>query len=231
MGPALRCITATACIAALGVLPAAAATVVIPNVNQVAAGPSNQAFPLNQGNMRYQQVYAADQFGGLTGTITAISYRIDEGAGVPFVANPIDVEVRLSHTTASPTALSLTFDDNIGADETLVFDGPLSLSSTGAGFDIVMDIDDVFNYTGAANLLVEIKVFGNASTTQFDAGGTGLGEGGTLWMDRLWAFDPNAVTGSSDGDDGYVTQFTIGGTTPTTTLSWGALKARFLPRH
>jgi hypothetical protein len=50
-------------------------------------------------------------------------------------------------------------------------------------------------------------------------------------MDRLWAFDPNAVTGSSDGDDGYVTQFTIGGTTPTTTLSWGALKARFLPRH
>jgi hypothetical protein len=232
MKRALRYLTVVVCLSAVGILPAAAATIVIPNVNLAQPGPSNQAFPLNQGNMRYQQVYAADQFQGMMGTITAISFRTDESTGLPFVSNPIDVEVRLSHTKAVPTALSLTFDDNVGTDATLVYDGPLSLSSAGLGaFDIVMDIDDVFLYDGVRNLLMEIKVFGPAITTQFDAAGTGLGEGGTVWTDRLWAFDPNAVTGSSDGDDGYVTQFTLGGSTPTHALSWGAIKSRFLPRR
>jgi hypothetical protein len=210
-------------------LPAVAANVVIPNINANQPGPSNQAFPWNQGQMRYQQVYARDQFQGLTGPVTMFSYRVDESAGGPFTSGPIDCEIRLCHTNAAPNALSLNFADNLGGDVTLVFDGLISLSSAGnpAVFDINVDINNNFFYNGSQNLLIEIKVFGPASTTQFDAAGTGLGEGGTPWTDRLWAFDPNAVSGSSSGDDGYVTQFTLETATAVENSTWGGIKAMY----
>jgi hypothetical protein len=194
------------------VFACASGIVVVPNTNENSPGPSNQGFPFNSGSpFRYQQVYAADQFGTKSGLITQFAYRPDESAGDPFTSNQIDCEIRLSHTTAGPNTLSTTFADNIGPDETLVFDGLLSLSSADNGtFDIIVDINDLFVYNGVDNLLIEIKIFNSPISTQFDAAGTGLGQGGTPWTDRLWALgDPNAVTGSSGGDDGMVTQFTI----------------------
>ncbi|MEE9131093.1 MAG: hypothetical protein V3T84_13825 [Phycisphaerales bacterium] len=184
--------------------------VVIPNINERKPGPSNQAFPFNQGNMRYQQVYAMDQFQGLVGIVTQFAYRVDEDVDKPFDSGPIDTQIWLSHTEAGPNNMSNVFDDNSGPDETLVFDGNLFLSSDGTGdFDIIVDIEDVFLYTGDGNLLIEIKVFGSAGTAQFDAAGLGLGQGGTQWTDRVWAFDPNANTGSQGGDDGMVTSITL----------------------
>jgi hypothetical protein len=222
------------CLAALALAlsivgSATAATVVVPNINTAAPGPSNQAFPFNNGNMRYQQVYAADQMGGLNGVVTQIRYRVDESAGSPFVSNPIDTEIRLCHTNAAPNAMSLTFANNLGGDVTLVFDGFLNISSAGNPnvFDILLDVNNAFVYNGAQNLLIDIKVFGPAITTQFDAAGTGLGAGGTPWTDRVWATDVNATTGSSEGDDGYVTQFTVEQATSVEPTSWGNIKAVF----
>lgn len=193
--------------------PVLADTVVIPNVNENEPGPSNQAFPFNQGNMRYQQVFARDQFGGLTGVVESFAYRVDESAGDPFGPSPVTAQIWFAHTDAEPRFLSDTFDDNMGPDKTLVFDGQLQLQSAGGGaFDIIIDVEDDFIYDGGSNFIMEIKVFGGASTTQFDAAGIGLGEGGTEWTDRLWAVgNPNSPTGSSGGDDGMVTQFTLGG--------------------
>jgi hypothetical protein len=214
---------------ALWASPAGAAEVVIPNVNESTPGPSNQAFPYNQGVMRVQQVLDASQLGGLVGAVTKIAFRVDEEFGTPFNMSGIDTEVRLSHTNVEPTAMSLTFADNYGPDVTLVYDGLLTLSSDGSGaFDIVIDIGDAFIYNGTQNLLVEYKVFNSSFTTQFDAAGTGYGEGGTPWIDRVWAFDPNATTGSSDGDDGYVTQLTIEGTNATESFSWGRVKSEYV---
>lgn len=203
---------ALACLASLGAGATAARsdTVVVPNVNEAQPGPSNNSFPFDQGDMRYQQVYAADQFQGITGLVTQIAYRVDEEAGGAFTSNPIDTEIRLSTTTAGPNNLSETFADNIGPDETLVFDGSLTLTSDGSGaFDIVVDVDDNYFYDGSGNLLVDIKVFGLARSTSFDSAGTGLGEGGTPWTDRVWALGVESPTGTLAGDDGYVTQFTI----------------------
>lgn len=211
------------------VLPAMATTVVIPNVNLNTPGPSNNAFPFNLGGMRVQQVFARGEFQGLTGPITQIAFRVDEQFGIPFTSGPIDTEVRLCHTTVAPNAMSLNFASNYGSDVTLVFDGLLTLSSAGGGlFDIVIAMQpNTFFYSGTQNLLVEYKVFGPAVTTQFDAAGTGYGEGGTPWVDRVWAFDPNAVSGSSAGDDGYVTQFNLAAATAVEPTSWGAIKATF----
>ncbi len=185
--------------------------VYIPNMNENTPGASNNAFPFNGSSpMRVQQVFAAGEFAGRGGVVTHLAFRIDESAGNAFNASGIQTEIRLCHTTVQPTQMSTTFADNLGNDVTLVFNGPLSLSSSGNGFDIVIDIDDVFTYDGNRNLLVEYKVRSNANTTQFDSAGTGLGEGGLPMIDRLWAFGADAVTGSSVGDDGYVTRITLG---------------------
>jgi len=202
----------TLLVTALLVGPSLAQQVVVPNINANQAGPSNQAFPWNQGDMRYQQVYAADQFGSLSGLITQFAYRVDEQWGTAFVSNPITCEIRFSTTQAGPNNLNPVFAANIGPDETLVWSGPLTLKSGGNWqvFDIVVDVNDVFSYEPTkGNLLMDIKVFGAANTTQFDAAGTGLGQGGTPWTDRLWALGVNSTTGSSSGDDGMVTQFTF----------------------
>ncbi len=185
--------------------------VYIPNMNENTPGASNNAFPFNGGSpMRVQQVFAAGEFAGRSGVVTHIAFRIDESAGNAFNASGIQTEIRLCHTNVQPTQMSTTFADNYGNDVTLVFNGPLSLSSSGSGFDIVIDVDDVFTYDGDRNLLVEYKVRSNANTTQFDSAGTGLGEGGLPSIDRLWAFGADATTGSSNGDDGYVTRITLG---------------------
>lgn len=200
-------------IAAATGMTAAQNYVYIPNNNENSPGPSNQAFPFNAGSpMRVQQVFAASQFNGQGGTVTEIAFRVDESSGGPFTSGSIDTEIRLCHTTVVPQGMSTTFADNYGTDVTLVYDGALTLSSSGSGFDIVIDIDDVFEYDGVSNLLVEYKVFTGAATTQFDAAGTGLGNGGLTTIDRLWAFGADATTGSSGGDDGYVTRLTVDAT-------------------
>ncbi len=216
-------------IVAISAVPVMAATVVIPNGNTNVAGPSNNAFPFNAGSpMRHQQVYLASQFGGLTGVITQLAFRVDEAFGNPFNTN-VDTEVRHCHTAVGPNGMSTTFANNYGGDVTLVVDGVINISSAGNPnvFDILVNLNPIFVYTGAQNLLVEIKTFSNATSSQFDSAGTGLGNGGTPWTDRLWAFGSNAVTGSSEGDDGYVTRFTIESATPVAAATWGGIKAAF----
>ena len=186
--------------------------VFVPNENENSPGPSNNAFPFNNGGpMRVQQIFHADEFGGLSGVVTQLAFRPDEAFGDPFTSGPIDVEVRLSHTSRDPLSMSETYADNYGSDVTLVLDDTVTMSSADDGsFDIILDVDDVFIYNGVDHLLVEYKVFNAAFTTQFDAAGTGLGEGGLASINRVWGFDPNGATGSSAGDDGYVTMVAVG---------------------
>ena len=54
---------------------------------------------------------------------------------------------------------------------------------------------------------MEIILPNSVSTAQFDSAGTGLGQGGTAWTDRLYAQGSGSSTGSSGGDDGMVTKF------------------------
>ena len=161
--------------------------------------------------MRYQQLYAADQFGGLSGIVSQLAFRVDESEGSSFVSIPFPVQIWLSHTNVQVGGLSTVFDENMGADKTLVYDGVLQISSDGTGaFDVVFDIDDVFTYNGVDNLIMEMKNYAWPVTgSAFDSVGWGIGEGGTPWTDRLWANGTDSAVGSSDGDDGLVTQFSV----------------------
>jgi cell wall-associated NlpC family hydrolase len=82
------------------------------------------------------------------------------------------VQITLSTTSSGPNSLSSTFANNIGPDETLVYSGPLTLSTnstssngTTADFDITIPLQTPFFYDPSkGNLLFDLK---NPSAVSF----------------------------------------------------------------
>lgn len=196
---------------------------VVPQANETVEGDSNNGFPFHLDNeffsidsMRYQQLYDAAQFAGVSAPvwITELRFRPNGSISETFSSTLPDIRINLSTTTASPDALSKTFAANIGSDDTVVFDGSLELSSnlTGDGpydFDIVIPLTTPFPYDPAqGNLLLDVRNFGGGSTTFFDA--------------AKIAGDPisrayTSVTGNVDSDtaagadtNGLITKFVFG---------------------
>ena len=123
---------------------------------------------LRAANYREQAVYAATHFPSDIGlVITELRFRPDYFYGTPFDTTIEGIQVNLSTATAGPDALSTTFANNVGPDDTVVFSGALACSSQFAGplngpkdFDIVIPLTTPFLYNPAAgNLLVEIRNF------------------------------------------------------------------------
>lgn len=195
-------------------------TVVAPNSARTIEGDINNSFPFNIANVnfssqRYQQVYAASQFGGLPvggGLITQIVFRPDATFGSAFMSTLPDIQINLSTTSAGDDGLSSTYANNVGADDTVVFArGPLTLSSAFTGppngpkdFDIVITLTTPFFYNPAlGNLLLDVRNFGGGFTTVFDAVSP-TGDG----VSRVWNQNVNSATGSADSA-GLVTGFVI----------------------
>ncbi len=191
-------------------------TIVVPNSARTIEGDSNNSWPFNIAaggllSQRYQQVYAASQFGG-GGLITQIIFRPDAFAGQAFTSTLPDIQIDLSTTSAADDGLSSTYADNVGADDTVVFvRGALTLSSAFTGppdgpkdFDIIITLTTPFLYNPAlGNLLLDVRNFGGGSTTSFDAVFT-TGDG----VSRVYNQDVNSGTGSTD-TLGLVTGFII----------------------
>src|SRR5436305_1883326 len=102
---------------------AQSSTLVVPNSLATVEGNSGNSYPFNIGpnnTMRYQQVYAASQFGALPpgGTnLIGIAFRVDAGFG-GFSSTLPAVQINLSTTAKAPDGLSATFAINIGTDDT-----------------------------------------------------------------------------------------------------------------
>jgi len=191
-------------------------TVVVPNSARTTEGDINNSYPFNitpfgLSSQRYQQVYAASQFGG-GGLITQIIFRPDAMFGNAFMSTLPDIQIDLSTTSAADDGLSSTFADNVGADDTIVFArGALTLSSAFTGppdgpkdFDIIITLTTPFFYNPAlGNLLLDVRNFGAGTTTVFDAVSP-LGDG----VSRVTNTDVNSGTGTPDSA-GLVTGFII----------------------
>lgn len=183
---------AVAAIAGYGALtmaPAAVrgeALVLVPDSFDLVEGDSSTCVPFALGCMsagstaRFQQVFDASALHGEVGIVDALILRLDcpslplEGGTGPMI------EVRLSHTTATPSTISPMFADNVGGDETMVLDTPsLPLFSEAFAtnppnpcpldFDVVIDLDNKFLYNGHDNLLLDVRVLGNPVNVVFDA--------------------------------------------------------------
>jgi hypothetical protein len=151
--------------------------VVVPNAQATVEGNENFNLPFAH-SRRFQQVYSASEIID-AGIIDKIAFRPDFVTGRAFAITGVSVKISLSHTPKPVDGLSATFADNVGSDETVVLDTTnLSYSSSKANcgaagpcdFDIEIDLDDVFEFNGQDNLLLDVSTRqGNNTSGPFDA--------------------------------------------------------------
>jgi len=195
-----------------------AGTVVAPAGTATVEGNINNVSPFGIGvalfpSQRYQQVYSSAAFFGVF-EITDIAFRPDFEFGAAFSTTLANVQIDLSTTSAAVGALSFTFANNVGADDTVVASGPLSLSSSFTGpaggpknFDILIHLKTPFLYNPAnGNLLMDVRNFSGGTTTFFDAVNTpGGGTVSRLYTDQTGSV--NSATANGSGPQGLVTEF------------------------
>jgi sugar lactone lactonase YvrE len=192
----------------LGEVTQGSRPVTVPPDRENAYGNNSNAYPFSLGffgvaSQRYQQLYAASAFSS-GGTINQIRFRRDSA---PFSTTNINVQISLGYAATTVSTASTTYANNIGAGYVTVFDGLLSLSSSGVGnpnpFDIVINVNPLFTYDPSkGDLLLDIRMRNSPSTAFFDA------EAFDSRVVRIYNFDVNAPTGTKDFTNyGLVTQF------------------------
>ncbi|HYV29204.1 MAG TPA: hypothetical protein VFA77_16845, partial [Candidatus Eisenbacteria bacterium] len=179
-----------------------AATVVVPNylaTNDFAFGSGT----LNT-SIREQEVYGATEFPSGTLVIKELRFRPDATYGNAFTTTVSHIQINLSTTSRNHDQLSANFADNVGANDTVVFDGPLTISSQFSGpasgpkaFDIIIPLTTHFSYDrSAGNLLLDIRNFSGSSASAL-SGAEAFG-GGQDPASRVTGFDPNGASGIID---------------------------------
>ena len=151
---------------------ATANVIVVPGDLATTEGNSASFLPFNISRVgatrqRYQQVYLASEFGGVSGIIDTIAFRSDRDTPSGFQVFGYGVEIRLAHTPKTPDTLYSDFASNIGTDETLVYNTGIDLRfqvispsprATSPQLFVPIDLDDFFIYNGVDNLLLDIRV-------------------------------------------------------------------------
>lgn len=205
------------CLAA-GQLHAAIALVVVPDEARDSPGNSATSEPfgatsLCTDGMRFQQILDGDAIGG--GNISGLAFRLGDGQPALGSVAYGDTTIKLSSTTRTTGNMSKNFADNIGDDETLVFQGDLMVSSgTGSPtnpFDFQLPIDVPFDFRGSPrNLLIDVVV------EDCPAGADGyVFDGDTRDVRSEYAFDKDAGTAaSSTSAGGLVTEVVLSSPPP-----------------
>lgn len=198
---------------------ATATAVVAPNGDANSEGNTNNVAPFSAGwfgsnpTARYQQVYGSNQFGGSSIDIGAIAFRFDSivAPGTETDVFP-DVQIDLSTSSSAPDQLSTTFANNVGANNSVVYSGSLTLTGSALGqspnpFDLIINLQTPFLYNPSqGNLLLDISIDGAGSfpISTLDADNTS-GDG----TSRVWtpsSGSANDPTGNAD-TFGLVTEF------------------------
>ena len=164
-------------------------------------------------SVRAMRIFDASQFAALSGPslLTQFAWRPDRILGQ---SGPHSVNLRIyaSTTTRSVAGLSMTFADNLGADNTLVFNGTLNWTTgnlPGPGntrqFDMVFPCTTPFLYDPAAgNLLLDMQLSGNGQSITLDTV-----EGNPTAREIANTTSSNAVTADFVAPFVQVTQFTF----------------------
>jgi hypothetical protein len=196
---------------------AAAQDVVVPNVNETLEGSSSNSFPfgVTAATYRYQQLFVSSQFAALSGPrqITEVRFRPNATSTFPAWSTTANLNLRFSTTQTADDQLSLTFADNTGPDEAVVYDGPIDYGTTQVGpvppgpmqFDVVITLQTPFTYDPAqGNLLMDVRRDGTTLTASRFLDATSVTGDGVC---RVYNADVNAATGSATNTLGLVTLF------------------------
>lgn len=160
---------------------ACAAYIVAPNALADVVGNQANSYPFPTTawaeHLRYQQIFDSVEFSMLTGPslITQIALRQPaQPFGNVFTSTIANIQINLSTTARSPDNLSLVFANNVGLDDSLVYLGPLTISTANLGpqdgpkqFDAVINLQTPFLYDPAlGSLLLETRNFTGGSIFQ-----------------------------------------------------------------
>jgi hypothetical protein len=155
-------------------------TIVAPNELAETDGNTSSTTPTGTDNgTRVMYMYDASQFQALSrpAYLTGFALRPDQTIG-PSGPRTGTFKIYVSSTRRSMDQFSTRFSDNIGADNTLVFDGTLTFSTknqSGPGntlqFDYVFPFSTPFLYDPTAgNLVVDLQIIqGQGQAIRFDS--------------------------------------------------------------
>jgi hypothetical protein len=188
-----------------------AQVIVVPNTLATNDGNGSATSTAGPASVRWLHIHDASQFGALSGPsfLTQFAYRPDRILGQ---SGPRSFTVRIyaSTTSRSVGGISTTFAENIGTNNTLVFDGTLTVTTAnlpGPGntrqFDYVFPFTTPFLYDPAAgNLVLDLQIEANGSAVTFDtvSGDSAIG--------RVFASSPSTAT-IGDIRFSHPTQFTF----------------------
>ena len=189
-----------------------AQVVVVPNALATNDGNGSSTSTAGFASVRWLHIHDASEFGALSGPsfLTQFAYRPDRILGQ---SGPRSWNLRIfaSTTRRSVDELSTTFAENLGTNNTLVFDGTVNVTTgnlPGPGntrqFDYVVPFTTPFLYDPAAgNLVLDLQIVGNGSALTFDT---------VLSVDpaigRIFSFSSSTATTGTIGVP-HVTQFTF----------------------
>ena len=154
-----------------------AQVIVVPNSLATNDGDGSSTSTAGPASVRWLHIHDASQFGALSGPsfLTQFAYRPDTILGQ---SGPRSLTLRIYASTTSRTVagISTTFAENIGTNNTLVFDGTVNVTTgnlPGPGntrqFDYVFPFTTPFLYDPAAgNLVLDLQIEGNGSAVTFD---------------------------------------------------------------
>jgi len=190
-----------------------AQVVVVPNALATNDGNSSDTSIAGSALVRWLQIHDASQFGALSGPsfLTQFAYRPDRILGQ---SGPRSLTLRIyaSTTSRSVAGLSRTFAENLGTNNTLVFDGTVNLTTgnlPGPGntrqFDYVFPFTTPFLYDPAAgNLVLDLQIEASGSAVTFDT--VLLGDPA---IRRVFSFGSSTATTGTIWANTHVTQFTF----------------------
>ena len=144
-----------------------AQVIVVPNALATNDGNGTSTSTPGPASVRWLHIHDASQFGALSGPsfLTQFAYRPDTILGQ---SGPRSLTLRIyaSTTSRSVAGLSTTFAENLGTNNTLVFDGTVTVTTgnlPGPGntrqFDYVFPFTTPFLYDPAAgNLVLDLQI-------------------------------------------------------------------------
>lgn len=176
VAPYLLSLSGAAALVAAGGLWAAIALMVVPTDFADTPGDSPTSIPFGDdvhcnNGIRFQQVIDGQPIG--IGNIDSLAFRLAEGENAVGPLTYSGVKVRLASTSAAPSSMSQTFEDNWGADTTLVFSGDLDVElgtnpSAPHPFDLEIPVEAPFQFNGNnSNLLIDIEIDDCPSSAYF----------------------------------------------------------------
>jgi len=188
-----------------------AQVVVVPNSLATNDGNGTDTSTAGPASVRWLHIHDASQFGALSGPsfLTKFALRPDTILGQ---SGPRSLTLRIyaSTTSRSVAGLSTTFAQNLGTNNTLVFDGTVNLTTGNLPapgntrqFDYVFPFTTPFLYDPAAgNLVLDLQIEASGSAVTFDT------VSGDPAIGKVFSFGSSTAT-TGDIRSSHVTQLTF----------------------